>query len=303
MARCSLIDHVVWLFRCMIYYIPGTFLSCITLQLKLSCSFLPHVKIQYGLNICLDLNRHEISGGSECWTAEFSLELLPAQEWGEWERESHPWFSLSPVLVWTMSTTTSWKEPWAFNPFRFKGSDSGYWNVSLACFTPCPPWPCLLSFAEIPEDLQHNMDENLLASSFRSPRVSLPTLKADKGLQIPFYLWLEWLASMGSHFCGVHWEEEEAPLQWGALQSVSCKFWCRIFLCGSAHSLCSPFYRPHQGSISFITYSLSLANCQYSNNKISTEKNSIFNTPTGPSVCFLSIHVPVAFLITVSHPH
>lgn len=46
MARHSLIDHVVWLFRYMIYYIPGTFPSSIILQLKLSCFFLPHVKVQ-----------------------------------------------------------------------------------------------------------------------------------------------------------------------------------------------------------------------------------------------------------------
>lgn len=34
------------------------------------------------------------------------------------------------------------------------------------------------------------MAENVLASGFRSPQVSLPTLKADKGSQIPF--WLDW---------------------------------------------------------------------------------------------------------------
>lgn len=94
---------------------------------------------------------------------------------------------------------------------------------------------------------------------------------------------------MGSYFGGVHWKEEEAPLQWRALQNVSGKFWCRIFLTGSAHSLCSPFHKANQGSISFTSCSLSLANCQYSNNKISTEKkNSIFNPLTGPSVCSLS---------------
>lgn len=54
------------------YIIPGTFLSFTILQLKLSCFFLPHVKIQYGLNIYLDLNRRGIPGGSKCWTAESS---------------------------------------------------------------------------------------------------------------------------------------------------------------------------------------------------------------------------------------
>lgn len=31
------------------------------------------------------------------------------------------------------------KEPQAFSPFRFKGSDSSCWNLSLVCSIHCPP--------------------------------------------------------------------------------------------------------------------------------------------------------------------
>lgn len=222
-----------------------------------------------------------------------SLQLLPAQEWGEWERESHPWFFLSPIQVWTTSTTTSWKEPQAFSPFRLKGSDSSCWNLSLACSTHCPPptfpqWPCLLSFAEVPEDLQHSMAENVLASGFRSPQVSLPTLKADKGSQIPFWLdwggWPPWVPTLVV-FTGRKRKLlcNGEPCKMSVVNSGAGFSWLVLHI---RYALHSTKLTKAPSPLHHVASPLQIASIQII--RLALKKNSIFNTLTGPSVCSLS---------------
>lgn len=282
------------------YIIPGTFLSFTILQLKLSCFFLPHVKIQYGLNIYLDLNRRGIPGGSKCWTAESSAFTSSGMRG---MREG------KPSLVFLISHSSLnhihhyiLKRAPGIQPFQVQR----LWQQllePLPCVlhtlptphVPFPQWPCLLSFAEVPEDLQHSMAENVLASGFRSPQVSLPTLKADKGSQIPFWLdwggWPPWVPTLVV-FTGRKRKLlcNGEPCKMSVVNSGAGFSWLVLHI---RYALHSTNLTKAPSPLHHVASPLQIASIQII--RLALKKNSIFNTLTGPSVCSLSwsIHIHI----------
>lgn len=172
-------------------------------------------------------------------------------------------FPISHFITNHTSTGISRKEePWAFNHFRSKCSDSGCFQHSLGQASPhtpraqpappCrSPWSCPghHSWKAAPGWVQVHKNVSFC------PQRQI----SDVGFLLS-QMWITGLHNHSSCSCFPRWLLGSSRwwllCQWGVLWNIKMNLWVRICLSDSAQSLISPFFRPHLGSISYTTWLL-----------------------------------------------